>query len=153
MRGTRRWLRPREGGRSPIPGTRYVAIAWLERDAPTEDWSIVINGIAAAEGRPPIMRFNGDATQLPAFLTRGAQTPRPTYRLTHTQLGGTDMSTMITRPATSDVVDLVLAALVAGGVAIIPDILTATETSEVLDALRNIPSENIFGDLVGDATS
>ena len=112
----------------------------------------MIDGIPAAEDRPPIMRFNGDATQLPAFLTRAAQRPRRTYRLTHTP-GGTDMSTMTTRPATSDVVDLVLAALAADGVAIIPDVLTATEASEALDALLNMPSENIFGDLVGDATS
>ncbi len=99
------------------------------------------------------MRFNGDATQLPVFLTRAAQTPRRTYRLTRTLLGGTDMSTMTTRPAASDVVDLVVAALAADGVAIIPDVLTATEASEALDALLNMPSENIFGDLVGDATS
>lgn len=46
-----------------------------------------------------------------------------------------------------------LAALAADGVAIIPDVLTATEASEALDALLNMPSENILGDLVGDATS
>jgi hypothetical protein len=40
MRGTLRWLRPREGGRSPIPGTRYVAIARLrtQRRAVTRCW-------------------------------------------------------------------------------------------------------------------
>jgi hypothetical protein len=63
------------------------------------------------------------------------------------------MSTMTTRPATSDVVDLVLAALAADGVAIIPEVLTATEASEALDALLNMPSVNIFRDLVGDPTS
>ena len=68
MRGTLRWSRPRGRSQSPIPGTRYVAFARLESDAPIEDWSIVIDDIAAAEDRPPIMRFNGDATQLLPFL-------------------------------------------------------------------------------------
>jgi hypothetical protein len=113
----------------------------------------VIDGIAPAEDRPPIMRFNGDATQLPAFLTRAAQTPRPTYRLTHAQLGGTDMSTVTIRPATSDLVDLVFASLAADGVAVTPNVLTATRASEAPDALLKMPSQNIFGDLVGDATS
>ena len=46
MRGTLRWLTPDEGGRSPIPGTRYAATARLDRNPPGADWSIVIDGLA-----------------------------------------------------------------------------------------------------------
>ena len=45
------------------------------------------------------------------------------------------MTALTARPATSDVVDTALAALSTDGVAVIPDVLTATEASAALDAL------------------
>ena len=86
MRGAFRWLPPEEGGRSPISGTRFAATARLEAEPPSEDWSIVIDGMTPGSVESEVQARwlvwpNVDLAVVPGSVLQVLEGPKVVARL------------------------------------------------------------------------